>query len=563
MPMIWDAPLTTAVAGELDVLLKEARLRAHRFDWDARELSLYFRTLTLRWALHPERGWVNSLPPQEPPEDSRPLAASVVGIEAPRDERLIRIRLSRLRGRVRRVQIVLELMTGQWNALLLEGEAETIRHLLWTRRSEARTLTVGHPYRPPEPSTRWGSRESPSRAAWLLRMASLREEGEKKAVLDGLAFASPINVDALLETGEDAHRPDRAGEDPRPEDGTGAPAAVTGFELWGRLQTQDALQPCLLETTRGQQPYPFVLNGFEHLIFPSLLDAFQALASRAQGDTAYLDHLMERVERALHQARGRVRGLERELAQASDPDHPRNLANLLLARLGGVERGASEARVADFHGDPVVIPLDPSKSPQENAEELYREAGRLERAREKLPSLLREAEKKVQGLEQLREELREGSLSPEEAESRVPVGSDGPRIPGRTEDARRPYLRFRSSGGLEIRVGRGSSENDALTFRHARPEDVWLHAREAAGAHVVLRWAKPEAPPGRDLTEAAILAALNSQARTAAVVPVDWTRRKHVRKPRGARPGTVVPRETRTLFVEPDPGLPERLRFEE
>ncbi|NIT87463.1 MAG: DUF814 domain-containing protein, partial [Gemmatimonadetes bacterium] len=77
-----------------------------------------------------------------------------------------------------------------------------------------------------------------------------------------------------------------------------------------------------------------------------------------------------------------------------------------------------------------------------------------------------------------------------------------------------PYRSFWSSGGIEIRVGRGSKHNDDLTFRHARPDDVWLHARHAAGAHVVLRWASDEAPPARDLEEAAVLAALHSKART-------------------------------------------------
>jgi predicted ribosome quality control (RQC) complex YloA/Tae2 family protein len=112
-------------------------------------------------------------------------------------------------------------------------------------------------------------------------------------------------------------------------------------------------------------------------------------------------------------------------------------------------------------------------------------------------------------------------------------------------------------------VGRGSGDNDALTFRHARPDDVWLHAREASGAHVILRWAEEGAPPARDLAEAAVLAALNSRARSAKVVPVDWTRRKYLRKPKKAPPGTVVPDRTRTLFVQPDPALLERLAWED
>jgi len=97
-------------------------------------------------------------------------------------------------------------------------------------------------------------------------------------------------------------------------------------------------------------------------------------------------------------------------------------------------------------------------------------------------------------------------------------------------------------------------------FRAARvPADVWLHARHAGGAHVVLRWTNPERPPATDPAEAAVLAANHSRARGSTHVPVDWTRRKWVRKPRGAPPGTVMPDRVQTLFVAPDPSLDERL----
>lgn len=124
-----------------------------------------------------------------------------------------------------------------------------------------------------------------------------------------------------------------------------------------------------------------------------------------------------------------------------------------------------------------------------------------------------------------------------------------------------PYRRYRTSGGLEARVGRSSRANDELTFHHSSPNDIWLHARDVAGSHVILRWSDPEAnPPRRDLVEAAVLAALHSRARTSGTVAVDWTRRKYVRKPRKAPPGLVVPERVRTLFVEPDPELERRLR---
>jgi predicted ribosome quality control (RQC) complex YloA/Tae2 family protein len=124
----------------------------------------------------------------------------------------------------------------------------------------------------------------------------------------------------------------------------------------------------------------------------------------------------------------------------------------------------------------------------------------------------------------------------------------------------RPFRTYLSSGGLEIWVGRGAASNDELTFHESSPRDVWLHARDTAGAHVVLRWPRDEPPPARDLEEAAVLAAWHSKSRGAALVPVDWTRRKYVRKARGGPPGQVLVQRAETVFVAPDERVERRLR---
>jgi predicted ribosome quality control (RQC) complex YloA/Tae2 family protein len=169
------------------------------------------------------------------------------------------------------------------------------------------------------------------------------------------------------------------------------------------------------------------------------------------------------------------------------------------------------------------------------------------------------ARRDAAALEALLARARSGDADPEEVRAALPAdrtsaGAGDPAPPGL------PYRTYRSSGGLEIRVGKGSRRNDDLTFHHAAPDDVWLHARHAAGAHVVLRWKGEDNPPARDLAEAASLAALHSRARGSGSVPVDWTRRKHVRKPRKAPPGAVVVERAQTLFAEPDPELEARLR---
>jgi len=549
MPMIWDAPLTAAVAKELNARLGGARLRGHSFHWDDRELVLFFRSETLRWSLHPRAGWVTLHPPLEPPEDSRPLSAKLVRVEAGPDERLLRFHFRKVRGHGRSVQVIVELMTNQWNALLVEGHDERIRHLLWTRRSKSRTLAIGAVYEPPAPPGRRGLERALTAEEWGELMESPDDEGARRAVLERVAFASPLNLPALFNEGGEGEPPSARGE--------------AGYHLWLRLRALDPLQPCILETTRGQQPYPIVLPGFTIQKLPTILEAVKAASEGHSGGDGSVARVLDGLDRALHRARGRVRGIEREMAQATDPEETRERANLLLAHLGEARKGRAQITLTGFHGEEVTLSLDPSLSPHENAEAMYQEAARQERALKRLPPLLKRAEAQMEKLNLLRERLLAGEISPGEVRTHLPAAAGRRRGDAKEEDIRLPYKRFRSSGGLEIRVGRGSGDNDALTFRHARPEDVWLHARDSAGAHVVLRWPNREAPPARDLTEAAILAALHSRARGAGVVPVDWTRKKHVRKGRKAPPGTVIPDRIQTLFVEPDPELPGRLTWEE
>jgi predicted ribosome quality control (RQC) complex YloA/Tae2 family protein len=298
---------------------------------------------------------------------------------------------------------------------------------------------------------------------------------------------------------------------------------------------------------------------------PSLLDAFAVCAEQdreAGGRATVLGigpALLERLERAVEHADRRVVRLQAELDNQPDPDALRALGDLLLARYHEVPQGAGSVTLTDFSGETVTVELDPARSPHENASAWYDRAGRAERAVARLPGLLTRARRDRDQLRDLLEQAQRGEADTDELEERLPALPGDRRVDA---GASRPYRTYRSSGGLEIRVGRGAKHNDDLTFHHSAPDDIWLHARHTAGAHVVLRWPGPGNPPARDLQEAGVLAALHSRARTSSSVPVDWTRRKYVRKPRGSAPGAVLPDRVSTLFVRPDPELAERLAEE-
>jgi len=253
-----------------------------------------------------------------------------------------------------------------------------------------------------------------------------------------------------------------------------------------------------------------------------------------------------------------VGALERELAQAHEAVDIRASADLMMARLHEIPAGVSEVRLEGFDGASVSLDLDPRLSPHENAERLYRKAKKAEKAIVTLPGRIAQAREALQGIDRKLERCRLGEWTDEDLRS-LTESRTRPPPKGRTQPTRAPYRAFTSSGGIPILVGRGARFNDELTFKIARPKEVWLHARDAAGAHVVLRWEGDDAPPARDLEEAAGLAALHSGARHASMVPVDWTRRRYVRKPRKSPPGTVLPDRVKTVFVEPDAALIERL----
>jgi predicted ribosome quality control (RQC) complex YloA/Tae2 family protein len=559
MSIRWDALLARHTARELDALLRDARVRALRLDGFARDLVLLFRDRTLLWRLHPTRGHLSVLPPIEPAEGDLAVKARIVRVASIPDDRVLRFSLAPTGAGRPPASLVVELLGNQWNAALTEGEPERdgpeiVRHVLW-RRDTDRAPRVGHPYHPPPPLGRRGVDGDAALEEWVSVLGPLDPEQRAAALVTAFAWTSPLNASALLGLG-------------------GGPAAAddsleAGHARWCLMaDAGTAATPVVLETDAGLQPYPFPLDGTPHRPADSLLAAIAACAP-SEGDdpgapvepataTAPIGlPLMRRLEGAARRAARREEHLEAELAALEEPDALRRIGDLILARYKEIPPGAASVRLTDFEGHLLELELDPAEPPHENAARYYARAAKAERARERIPALLEEARTERARLEALVTQAREGDLAEEEV--REVLGPGRPTARGQVVGPALPYRAYRSSGGLEIRVGRGARHNDDLTFHHSSPGDVWLHARDSAGAHVVLRWPGPGNPPARDLAEAATLAALHSRARTSGSAPVDWTLRKYVRKPRKAPPGRVAADRLQTVFVEPDPALPERL----
>ena len=561
MTMRWDPILTAAIASELNDALSGARLTGIFLDHGSGTLHAYFREVTVFVDLAPSHLGVEILGKSEPPDGSRTFPCKVAAVEHIPDERVLVFVLTRIRGRGGAIRVVVEFVPSRSNATVVEGDEWTVRHVL-VPRSGTRAPRIGDPY--PKPLSDRSGVETPLVLRdWLEileREETLKER--KRVLLQKVAFTSPVNAPALV------------GGSDGPGGGTSLEA---GYELWRHLRgiglgadVSDSREAgkgrspgdaFTLECEWGDQPYPVELPGYSHQTSGSLLEAVERVR-RAAGAGAVLtpSRWTNALEDGLRAARKKHGKLEREFAATPEPQTLRIQGDMVLAHLRLVKKGAAEVTLPGFEGTPETIVLDPTLSPQGNAERFYDRAGRAERAQARLPALIQEAESRVAQLSNLLDRVRAGDASVDEILEALPESGAGGGGTLHAPGPSLPYRRYWTSGGLEVRVGRGSKHNDQLTFKHAAPNDIWLHARHAAGAHVVLRWNGGGTPPAHDLEQAAILAALHSKARSSGSVPVDWTRRKYVRKPRKAPPGSVQLDRAKTLFVEPDPSLLDRLR---
>ncbi|HST58465.1 MAG TPA: NFACT RNA binding domain-containing protein [Longimicrobium sp.] len=553
----YDPLLVRALSGELREALQGRQAHPQPvFDAELTCTLPLDRGQALRLDLHPRRGWIRIVPDDGSANvrEDLDLSARIARVSASADERMLRIDLhegGRFRGGRR--SLVIELHTNQWNVLLVDAEDRRIVSALRSRDAGGRSLRPGAVYRPPDPARR----TLPDRprdellGAWMSRLGPLPPAERARELVRRFAYTSPVNAAWLLGP---------AGA------WTGDDALAAAFDRWWELADGDPEDAFLLLTKQGPQPYPIALDGVSYQPMDSLLAAMDAAAVAAPAiETTAEDAagaLLARARRKLAGAERRIGSLTAELARVGEADRLRAQGDLLLAHLDWVEPGASTVVLPDFDGGEAEIALDPALRPHENAERLYDEARRRARAEARIPTLLEEAERERErwtgGVEALERgevpEWVEGALTRSEQKEK--------RTKQQPAEQRLPYRLYRTSGGLEVRVGRTSKDNDRLTFAHCVPADVWLHARSVPGSHVVLRWTGEGAPPARDLEEAATLAALYSKARTSGTVAVDWTRRKYVRKPRGAPPGRVSILHAKTIFVEPDTALEERLRVE-
>ena len=300
--------------------------------------------------------------------------------------------------------------------------------------------------------------------------------------------------------------------------------------------------------------------------FCALLDAFYARRDRAESRRRRSRELMHTVKTVQERLNRKLAAQRKELQETAGREEIRRRAELITANIYRMKKGQRELVCENYFEEDcpeIRIPLDPLKTPQQNAAALYKDFNRKKAAEEHLTVLIEQGERQNEYLGAVVDEIERAESERDLNDIRRELVETGYLKKQRAakNDRSKPQapLRFLSSDGYEILVGRSNVQNDELTHKLARRTDLWLHAQKIHGSHVIIRTDGLE-PPEATIAEAASLAAWYSQGREAGKIPVDITQVRFVRKPSGAMPGAVLYTDYTTLLAQPDESLAEKLK---
>lgn len=248
------------------------------------------------------------------------------------------------------------------------------------------------------------------------------------------------------------------------------------------------------------------------------------------------------------------------LEKSKDRDKYKIKGDLITANMHKLQYGMDEIVLENFYDNnkEIKITLDPTLSPAQNAQKFYKRYSKAKATEKYASEQIKDAEEELEYLETILESIHKaespgdlGEIKEELREEGYIKNNDSSSKKRKPKNCPSGPMKFISGDGYEILVGRNNKQNDELTVRMSYSTDIWLHTKEIPGSHVLIRTNGTGVAPENTILEAARLAAYFSKARESAQVPVDYTNVKNVRKPNGAKPGYVVYKKNKTLYVAP------------
>ena len=456
--------------------------------------------------------------------------AVIESIEQIENDRIVEITVSNKNeiGDDIQATLIIEIMGKHSNILLVDKSSnkvlEVIKHIGFSQNSY-RTLLPGATYIAP-PSTE-ALNPFTIKDVKLFEILQTQELTAKnlQSLFQGLGRDTAIELENLL-------------TDDR----------LSKFRDFFKQETN----PCLTDKSFSCVPFSTKIEGrFSSL--SQLLDVFYKDKAERDRVKQQASELIRRVENELQKNRQKLKKQEKELQATENAEEFRQKGELLTTFLHQVPNDQDQVVLDNYYtNQPITIVLDKALTPNQNAQKYFKRYQKLKEAVKYLTELIEETKATILYLESVETVLNQAGLDEiaEIREELIQTGFIRRRQREKIQKRKKPEKYLASDGKTIILVGRNNLQNEELTFKIARKEELWFHAKDIPGSHVVISGNLN--PSDEVKTDAAELAAYYSKGRLSNLVQVDMIEVKKLNKPTGGKPGFVTYTGQKTLRVTPD-----------
>ncbi|MFD0049246.1 NFACT family protein [Actinomycetes bacterium NPDC127524] len=563
--MSFDGLFTKAMTEEISALLRGGRINKINQPYK-NELVFIVRAggknHKLLLSAHPSYARVQVTQesyenPKEPPMFCMLLRKHLEGytIENIYQSGLDRIIIFEVKGRnelgdISQKKLIVEIMGRHSNIILVDQERnmilDSVKHVSYAVNSY-RAVLPGQTYLAPPPQEKINPFTSNEEE--LSRVLDFNAGKLDRQLVDHYAGVSPLFAKEVISRAGLANR-------------STVPAAF--FSLINILKGRE-YSPSLISDENKESFYMIPLEHIGHNTRPfptlsELLDRYYFGKAERDRVKQQGNDLERFISNEIDKNQKKIGKLQKTLKDSERGEQYQLFGELVTANLFQIKRGMKEVEVVNYYTEDsqtVKIPLSPQKSPSENAQKYF---SRYQKAKNSVGFVLDQIEKaetEVVYFETLYQQLQ--SASPRDIEEiREELQEEGyirqKQRKGMKKPANsKPQLEtYYSSEGDPIFVGKNNKQNDYLTNKFARRDELWFHTKDIPGSHVVIR---SEEPSEQTIKEAAALAAYFSKAKDSGSVPVDFTKVRYVKKPNGSKPGFVIYDNQQTVYVTPQADL--------
>ncbi len=304
------------------------------------------------------------------------------------------------------------------------------------------------------------------------------------------------------------------------------------------------------------------LNYYEKQLFESTSDMVESFYFKRDSKERMkqrTNDLHKNIHAKLDKAYNKLSNLNEDLKKGYNAEKYKLYGNLITANIYQMEKNQDKVELINYYNenyDVITIPLDKKLTPSQNAQKYFKMYNKAKTTIYEVNNQIKKTKREIDYLEQIIINIEQSTHMSDIEEIRAELEEIGilkrkVTKKGVSPSKKSNYLRYISSDGFEILVGKNNKQNDDITFKISSKEDLWFHVKDMPGSHVILKL-KNKTPSDLSISEAATLAAYHSKAKNSTKVAVDYTRRKNVKRQRGAKPGMVIYDNYSTILVDSD-----------